>query len=71
MPRKIAPKFTPGQPVTLNFSDGNTFDAVVVENIDHVCRPLTDMWAVRVVLPQGLGRQFGFTGKSISPRVAS
>lgn len=65
-----APKFTPDQPVTLNFSDGNTFDAVIVENCDHVCKPLTDMWMVQILIDGQPGRTFGFTGKAITARAA-
>jgi hypothetical protein len=68
--RQAAPKFTPAQPVTLTFSDGNTYDAVIIENIDHVCRPLTDMWQVQILIDGKPCRKFGFTGKAITARAA-
>jgi hypothetical protein len=68
MARAKPPKFTSGQEVTLCFTDGNRIPAVVFENIDHQCSPLTDMWSVRILVEGGLGRAFGFTGKAIEPR---
>lgn len=65
------PKFLPGQPVTLHFSPASgadyTEDAVIVENCDATCKPLTDMWMVRL----GTGFTFGFSGKAISARTAA
>lgn len=62
-------KFQPDQPVTLTFGDGGTFEAVIIENIDASCRPLTDMWLVRVVEDgEPWARPFGFSGKAITPR---
>lgn len=71
-----APKFTPGQPVTLNFTGPRdepfTREAVIVENCDATCAPLTDMWLVQIVAESGQpGRTFGFSGKAITPREPS
>lgn len=65
--KAAAPKFTPEQPVTLHFDDGDV-DAVIVRNTDATCSPLTDMWLVRMVVEGGFGRAFGFSGKHITAR---
>lgn len=68
MRHQAAPKFTSGQPVVLHFTpamgEPYTVDAVVIENCDAVCRPLTDMWTVRMET----GFTCGFSGKAITPR---
>lgn len=70
MPRNTAPKFQPGQPVLLNLTpamgEPYTIEAVIIENCDAVCSPLTDMWRVRMET----GFICGFSGKAITARAA-
>jgi hypothetical protein len=61
-----------GQTVEIRFNEGadNAFIlmGLVLANIDHVCRPLSDMWRVEVtgVGPEQ-GARFGISGRALYP----
>ena len=56
-------RFAKGQAVIVTLG-GVAHSARVIENIDHVCSPLIDMWQIKV---DAWSRPFGVSGEALVP----
>ena len=58
-------RFQEGQSVTVSFN-GLSLAGRIVENIDHTCAPLKDMWLVHIQDGEWNAR-FGLSGEALVP----